>query len=217
MRTGARPRIKSGGMLRSKTLLVRHAARHLLTGLHAAAAAFGADTAMFMHAGVLLTLVGATAAGGGAHAEHPAHDFVVRARAAGRDAAHDVADVGAIQVQTDALGQFLHHAFGQAGVGARRAGLGAGVAFFDTADQGVIGLAASNGRVGADHLACVHGSSSSLGWQVAGGPAATTSRGMRKCSGRRAIVDLASSIGPALIQRNMTRHNGITLTKPAVS
>ena len=78
---------------------------------------------MFMHGGVRLALLGAQPAGGGAYAEHAAHHFVIETGPAGHDAAGDVADVGAIQIQADALGQVLHHALRQAGVGAGGAGL----------------------------------------------------------------------------------------------
>ena len=74
---------------------MRHAARQFLAGLHAAAAAFRADAAMFMHSGVRLALLGAQPAGGGADAEHAAHHFVIETGPAGHDAAGDVADVGA--------------------------------------------------------------------------------------------------------------------------
>src|SRR6185369_3014543 len=141
---------------RSPRALVRHAARQFLAGLHAAAAAFRTDAAMFMHRGVGLALLGAKPAGGGADAEHAAHHVVIGTGPAGQDAAGDVADVGAIKVQADTLGQLLHHALRQAGVGAGGAGLGAGITFLDAADQGVVDLAL-DGRVGADHFAGVHG------------------------------------------------------------
>src|SRR5215212_5869240 len=68
---------------------MRHAACHFLTGLHAAAAAFRTDAAVFMHAGVLLALLRAKPARGGADAEHPAHHFIIGTRPAGHDAAGD--------------------------------------------------------------------------------------------------------------------------------
>src|SRR5215207_615523 len=139
-----------------RPVLVRHATCQFLAGLHAAAAAFRADAAMFMHGRVLLALLRAKPAGGGADAEHAAHHFVIGTCPPGHDAAGDVADVGAIEVQADALGQLLHHALRQAGVGTGGTGLGAGIAFLDAADQGIIDLAL-DGRVGADHLAGVHG------------------------------------------------------------
>src|SRR6476659_9756878 len=136
--------------------LMRHAARQFLAGLHAATAAFGADAAMFMHGCVPLALLGAQPAGGGADAEHASHHFVIETCPAGQDATGDVADVGAIEIQADALGQLVHHALRQAGVGAGSAGLGARITFLDAADQGVVDLAL-DGRVGADHFAGVHG------------------------------------------------------------
>lgn len=59
------------------------------------------------------------------------------------------------QVQPDALGERLHVVFGEASVGAGRAGLGAGVALLDAADERIVGLAADL-RVGTDHLLRVH-------------------------------------------------------------
>src|SRR6185436_11860400 len=141
---------------RGQCALVRHAARQFLAGLHAAAAAFRADAAMFMHGCVLPALLRAKPAGGGADAEHAAHHLVIGTGPAGHDAAGDAADVGAIEVEADALGQLLHHALRQAGVGTGGAGLGAGVTFLDAADQGVVDLALDS-RVGADHFAGVHG------------------------------------------------------------
>src|SRR6185312_4117210 len=132
--------------------LVRHAARQFLAGLHAAAAAFGADAAMFMHGRVRLALLGAQLAGGGADAEHAAHHFVIGTGAACHDPAGDVANIGAIEIQPDALGELLHHALRQAGVGAGGANLGAGITFLDAADQGVVDLALGGG-VGANHFA----------------------------------------------------------------
>lgn len=46
-----------------------------------------------------------------------------------------VADVGAVQVQPDAARERLHMVFGEASVGAGRAGLRAGVALLDAADE----------------------------------------------------------------------------------
>jgi len=75
-----------------------HAASCLLTSLHAGAASVGADLAMLMLAGVPLTLVPAEAAGGSANVQHPADDFLIGARSARREAAGDVAYVGAVEV-----------------------------------------------------------------------------------------------------------------------
>jgi len=109
-----------------------------------------------MPAGMPLTLVAANAASHGAYVQHPANDFVVGPCSARRDAAGDITDIGAIQVQPDALDQVLHHILSQTGVGARRAGLGAGVTLFNTADKGVVG-ASSHVWVRANHLSCMHG------------------------------------------------------------
>src|SRR5581483_7289939 len=83
-----------------------HAASRLVAGPHAASAGLGADPAMRMHLRMLLALLGAQPAGGCTGVEHAADHLLVRARAPRRKASGDVADIGAIEVQPDALGQF---------------------------------------------------------------------------------------------------------------
>src|SRR4029453_10497749 len=62
-------RVSPRDLIGGPRALVRHAARQFLAGLHAAAAAFGADATMLMHGCVPLALLGAQPAGGGADAE----------------------------------------------------------------------------------------------------------------------------------------------------
>lgn len=65
------------------------------------------------------------------------------------------ADIRAIEIESDALGQSINHFFAEAGVGARRAGLSAVETLFDAVDQRVIG-ATAHMRMRADHLLNLH-------------------------------------------------------------
>lgn len=116
---------------------VFHTLPGFLTRVHAPAARLGADPAMFVHAGVLLAFVPTEPTSGGAGVQHSADHLLVRSGSAGRHPAGDVADVCAIKVQPDALGQRSDVVLCQAGVRAGCAGLGAGVAFLDTANERV--------------------------------------------------------------------------------
>lgn len=49
------------------------------------------------------------------------------------------ADVGAVEVEPDALTQFKHHLLAQTGVGTHGAGLRAIEALFDAADERLVG------------------------------------------------------------------------------
>jgi hypothetical protein len=137
---------------------MRHDESDLLAGLHAAAAGVGANAAVLMHTGVLLALVRAKPARRGTGMEHAADHFVVRSGPARGNSAGDVANISAIEIDPDALGQRFDHFLGQAGVCAGGAGLGAGIAFLDTTDQHVVGLAL-HFRMRVDHFLNVHRSS----------------------------------------------------------
>jgi hypothetical protein len=132
-----------------------HALSSLFACAHAAAARFGADAAMFVHPGVLFAFLGAQSACRRADIQHSADHLFVRSGTPRRDPPGDVADVGAVQIKPDALGERFHVVLGQASVGTGRASLSAGIALFDAADQCVVGLA-TRVRVGADHFLSVH-------------------------------------------------------------
>lgn len=101
-------------------------------------ASFRANTAMFMHPGVTLAFLAAGLAGKEAGLQHtPKHSFIAAGAPAGHCASRD-AYVGTIKIEPDALGKIFDHVFGQTGVSTSRAGLGAVIAFFDAAYQGVI-------------------------------------------------------------------------------
>jgi hypothetical protein len=110
---------------------------------------------VFVHLGVRLALVCAKPACCGAGVKHSADHLLIRSRPPGRDPARDVADVGAIQIEPDALCERFHVVFGKTGVCAGRAGLRAGVALLDATDEGFVGLSA-NLRMRPDHFLRVH-------------------------------------------------------------
>jgi hypothetical protein len=130
-------------------------AESAVTSLLAAATDFGANAAMLMFVGVPFAFIRAQAAGEGAGFERRAEKFFVRACSPRPDRRRCEADVGAVEIETNALSQMRDTVFHDASVGAGNAGLRAIVAFFNAADQRVIGLAFYI-RVGADHLLGVH-------------------------------------------------------------
>jgi hypothetical protein len=81
-----------------------HTAQRFLTGLRAAPARFGADPAMFVLAGVTLTLLAAETARKGTNIEHTADHLLIRPGSAGRETAGCGANVRAINVEADTLG-----------------------------------------------------------------------------------------------------------------
>ncbi len=110
----------------------------LSAGLLAASAGVGADLAVLVHFGVARTFLGAEFAGGRARLDHLAQQILIRPGATGSQTSRHLAYVGAIHVEPDALPELIDHLLGQAGVGARDAGLGAGVTFVDAANEGVV-------------------------------------------------------------------------------
>jgi hypothetical protein len=85
--------------------------------------------------GVLLAFRGARAAGYRAGLDDHAEDVGVRLCLPDDDAAGDVADVGAIEAETNAADHLLHVRLGQVGVGAARARRSADAAVFDAPEQ----------------------------------------------------------------------------------
>jgi hypothetical protein len=120
-----------------------------------------ADPAVLMMLRVLFALIGAHPAGGAAGLNHLGKDLLIRAGAARTDRARGKADVRAVKSQPDALFETLDILLGQAGVGARCAGLGARITFLDTAQQRIRVFTANVG-MGKDHLLYVHIVSPSL-------------------------------------------------------
>jgi hypothetical protein len=131
-------------------------AQGAFAGLFAAAADLGANPAMLVVLRVPVAFVRAEAAGEGAGFEQRANEFFVGAGSARRNRSHGQAEVGAIEIKTNALPQLRDAALSDAGVGAGNAALSAIVALFDTAYQRIIGLAFDIG-VRSDDLFGVHG------------------------------------------------------------
>src|SRR3546814_19692933 len=84
-----------------------------------------------------ITLVAAGLAGGGAGLQHLPQRRLAGTCLARREAAGGEADIGAIQVEADALPKLVDRPLGAAGVGEGRAGLGAGVAFLRSEESRV--------------------------------------------------------------------------------
>jgi hypothetical protein len=110
---------------------------------------------MRVHAGVSLTLIRAKPARGSASVKHAADHLVVKPGPAGRKPAGDVANVGAIEIEPDALCERVDRILGKAGVRAGGTGLGTGVTFLNATDQQVAGLAL-HFRMRPDHLLNLH-------------------------------------------------------------
>jgi hypothetical protein len=123
--------------------------------LHALAARFRAYAAVFVPARVPLAFITAQATRRRAGDAHPTNELVIRAGAPGGEASRDIADIGAVEIEPDALGQLLDHFLGKASVGARGARLGAGITLLDATDQSIVGAAARI-WVHTDHLLNLH-------------------------------------------------------------
>ncbi|MEO1819778.1 hypothetical protein [Pseudomonas sp.] len=132
-------------------------------GLRAAFAGLGADPAVLVLLGVTLAFVAAPAARIIAGLDHCSKNLNIRSGAPGRHRSGCRTNVGAIEIQPDALPELRNHIFRQARVSAGRAGLCAAICFFDELDEPV-GCAALNMRMGADHFADVHVISFRLGF-----------------------------------------------------
>lgn len=138
----------------------------LLAGLFAATARFCTDAAVLMLGRMTLALLGAQAACNAARFENGNQRALVAACPAGRNASCGVADIGAVEIEPDALTQHLDFLFSEARVSAGGTGLRAVVAFFDTPHQRVIGVTPDI-RVRRDHLLNVHRSPVGTGWEAA--------------------------------------------------
>lgn len=84
----------------------------------AGAAGLGADAAVFVPPGVTLAFGGAERGGAGAEAQRLGCERLVRAGAASGEARRGVADVGAIEIEPDALAKLGDHVLGEARIGA---------------------------------------------------------------------------------------------------
>jgi hypothetical protein len=100
-----------------------------------ATAYVGAHAAMLVFRRMLVALVCACLAGGGARLEHRPGQVRVVVRVPGQDAAGCRADIRTVKASTDAFGQATDVVFTEAGVGTRCAGLVALETGVDTFDQ----------------------------------------------------------------------------------
>ena len=80
----------------------------LLTRPHATSTGLSTDPAVLVVGSMTLALLAAQAAGCGAHFQHPPDDLLVGACAASGNGARGIADVGAVQAQSDGLSQVLN-------------------------------------------------------------------------------------------------------------
>src|SRR5680860_1850396 len=122
-------------------------------GLLAVPARLGADAAVVVHPGVLLALVTAGLARGGAGLQDGAGEVGVVTGVPGEHPPGGVAHIRAVQVGADARGQLGDHVLAEAGVGAGGTGLGALEARLDTGGELVLLDSAEVLGVGLEHLA----------------------------------------------------------------
>jgi hypothetical protein len=108
-----------------------------------------------MSARVPVTFFTADAASQGASLKGAANRLLVRARAARSDRTGRDTDICAIQVQSNTLRQFFDHVFAQAGIRATGAGLRAGIALLDAANERFIHVAFDVG-MRADNFPYLH-------------------------------------------------------------
>jgi hypothetical protein len=103
--------------------------------LLAAAAGLGAETAVFVMGCVLLALLGAQAARPKAGFEQGSREARFGARLSRQHFSGGVADVGAVEAQSNAVTQILDILLREVGVSARRAIDDAGETLLDTAHE----------------------------------------------------------------------------------
>jgi hypothetical protein len=112
-----------------------------------------------------LALLAAQAAGCGAHFQHPPDDLLVGACAASGNSTRDIADVGAVQAQSDGLSQVLNIVFSQTCICAGGTYLSAGVTLLDAPDQGIVRVPSDIG-MGRDYFLRLHGALPGVGAMI---------------------------------------------------
>src|SRR5699024_3267921 len=142
---------RSGLLLRAEAAVSADRGKQLGAGLLTATTGVRADLAMLVHAGVLLTLLGTGPARRLARLEQCTVEGDVLACLTGQYSAGGLADVGAVLVQANALGQIRHHVLGQAGVRAGGTGLSALEAGLDAFGELLLVDHAEVLRVGLKH------------------------------------------------------------------
>jgi hypothetical protein len=130
-----------------------------LTDFGAALARFSADPAVLVLIGVAAALVTASPTRFGAGPDSSSKSFDIGSGAPGGHRSRGCANVGAVEIEANALPEIGDHLFRQARIRTRRAGLGAIIRLFDELQEPV-GRVALNVGVGAYHLANMHFASS---------------------------------------------------------
>jgi hypothetical protein len=150
--------------LKRTEILSRERREEVVAGLLTTSAGIGAHPAMLVVGGVPLTLVAAQPAGFGASLEGCTRHLWLEGGLSRDYPAGGVANVGAVEVESDAAGERLGIFLAEAGVGASRATLGAVEAGLDALHQG--GWVHRGGaRVGLKHLLSV-GHEASFLWRT---------------------------------------------------
>jgi phage-related minor tail protein len=117
------------------------AAHRFTASLLTALADLGAGPAVLVFARVLPAFFGTEAASLSAGSDHVAHHLLVGACPSTGDRARRRTNIGAVEIEPDALGELLHVALAKAGVGAGDADLRAIETLLDTFDEGVVDAA----------------------------------------------------------------------------
>src|SRR5512132_1101780 len=117
--------------------LVSNRCEQVFTGPFTAAADLGADSAVLVVGGVLVTLLGARPTGCRAGLDFRAEDADVRVGLPDQDAAGGLARVGAVEAESNAANHLRHVWLCEVRVRAARAGRSAVDALFDAAHQQV--------------------------------------------------------------------------------
>ena len=89
---------------------------------------------MLMHTGMTLTLFRTDPACRCANIQHASNNIFFRPGSPSANTPGDVADVGAIQIKTNTLGEVVYGVFGDACISTRSAYLGTRIAFLYAAD-----------------------------------------------------------------------------------
>lgn len=114
-----------------------------------------ADLAVLVTAGVLFAFRRARCTGGFAELDRLAQDFLIRSRSSRGERAHGIANIGAIEIQANALPQHLDTRLCDAGIGARNTHLRTREAFIHAVNERRAVIAFDVGMRG-DHFLRVH-------------------------------------------------------------
>jgi hypothetical protein len=106
-----------------------------MTGAFTVATGFATDPAMLVHRRMLLALLRASTARTAASLQQLCKHVRVAAGSSRRERARGHADVGTIEVKTNALPQLLNARLGEARIRATRTHLSAGIALLDAANE----------------------------------------------------------------------------------